>query len=140
MSRFFDRLQPVALLVLRLVLGCAMIAASWHKIVPHGGLHGNNMFSALQHWNAYVLSLGMPAWLGTVSALIEFTSGFALILGLFTRAYGGMLTIILLVGLWKVTWPHYDASKYPLAIASLALIALAFGAGPFSLDRRMGIE
>ena len=47
MSRFFDRLQPLALLILRLVLGAALLSASWTKVIPHNGLHGNNMFSAI---------------------------------------------------------------------------------------------
>lgn len=140
MGPFFDRLQPTALFLLRVVLGCALISASWSKVVPHGGFHGNNTFAAIEHWNAYVLKLGMPAWLGTVAALTEFFGGFLLLLGLFTRIIGGLATVILLVGIVKVTWPHYDASKYPLAVGILALIALAFGSGALSLDRRFGLE
>src|SRR6187402_2767715 len=121
MAPFFDRLQPFALLVLRIVLGCALVSASYTKIVPHGGFHGNNTFAAIEHWNAYVLTLGMPAWLGTISALGEF--------------FGGLNTITLLVGIAKVTFHSYGASKYPLTCMALAFIALAFGAGPISLDR-----
>jgi putative oxidoreductase len=140
MSRFFDRLQPAALFLLRLVLGCALISASWSKVVPHGGFHGNNTFAAIEHWNAYVMKLGMPAWLGTIAALTEFFGGFLLLLGLLTRLVGCLVTITLLVAIFKVTWPHYEASKYPLAIGVLALIAFAFGAGAMSLDRRFGLD
>ncbi|WP_047487853.1 DoxX family protein [Terriglobus sp. TAA 43] len=140
MGRFFDRLQPFALLVLRLVLGAALISASWHKVIPHGGLHGNNLFSAIEKWNHYVMTLGMPAWLGTVSALSEFLGGFCILLGLLTRLFGALTTITLIVGIAKVTYPAYDASKYPLAVGVLALIATAFGAGMLSLDRRLGLE
>jgi len=139
MSRFFDRAQPWALLALRIILGCAMISASYSKVIPHSGLHGN-IFSALEKWNRYVVSIGMPAWLGTLAALIEFFGGIALLLGLLTRITGFLMTIILLVGIWKVTFPAYDASKYPLAIAGLALTAMAFGAGALSLDKRLGLE
>jgi putative oxidoreductase len=140
MSRFFDRFQPWALLALRLVLGCAMISASWTKVVPHGGFHGHNTFAALEKWSRYVMTLGMPAWLGTLSGLIEFFGGFAMLFGFLTRIFGALLTITLLVAIWKVTWPDYGASKYPLTIGILSLIAMAFGSGALSLDRRMGIE
>jgi len=140
MAPFFDRLQPFALLVLRIVLGCALVSASYTKIVPHGGFHGNNTFAAIEHWNAYVLTLGMPAWLGTISALGEFVGGLCLLAGLFTRFFGGLNTITLLVGIAKVTFHSYGASKYPLTCMALAFIALAFGAGPISLDRRLGWE
>ncbi len=140
MSRFFDRFQPWTLLALRIVLGCAMVSASWSKVVPHGGFHGNNTFAAIEKWNRYVLTLGMPAWLGTLAALLEFFGSFAILTGLFTRIFGGFLTVILLVGIWKVTWPDYGASKYPLTIATFALVAMAFGPGAASLDRRLGIE
>ncbi len=140
MGRFFDRLQPLALLAMRLVLGAALISASWSKVIPHGGLHGNNLFSAIEKWNHYVMTIGMPAWLGTIAALSEFLGGFCILLGLFTRIFGALNTIIMLVGIAKVTWPSYDASKYPLVICALALIATAYGAGMLSLDRRLGLE
>ena len=140
MSRFFDRLQPFALLVLRLVLGAALLSASWTKVIPRGGLHGNNMFSAIERWNHYVMTLGMPAWLGTVSALVEFLGGFCILLGLLTRVFGILNVVTMIVGIARVTWPDYGASKYPLTIGALALLAVAFGAGALSLDRRFGLE
>jgi putative oxidoreductase len=140
MARFFDRLQPFALLVIRIVLGCALVSASYTKIIPRGGFHGNNTFAAIEHWNAYVLTLGMPAWLGTISALGEFVGGLCLIAGLFTRFFGGLNTIILIVAIAKVTFPSYGASKYPLTCMALAFVAMAFGAGSVSLDQRLGWE
>jgi putative oxidoreductase len=139
MARFFDRLQSFALLVLRLVLGCALVSVGYGKVIPHG-LHGNNLFSAIEKWNRYVMTLGMPAWLGTIAALAEFFGGICILLGLLTRIFGGLIFVTMLVGIWKVTWPDYGASKYPLAIAALALIALAFGAGTMSADKRLGLE
>jgi putative oxidoreductase len=140
MARFFDRMQPFTLLVLRVVLGCALISASYSKIIPHGGFHGNNTFAAIEHWNACVLRLGMPAWLGTISALGEFLGGFCLIAGLFTRFFGGLNTLTLLVAVIKVTLHSYEASKYPLACLALAFVAMTFGAGSISLDDRLGWE
>ena len=140
MSRFFDRMQPFALLLLRVVLGCALLSASWTKVVPHGGLRGNNMFSAIERWNHYVMTLGLPAWLGTVSALVEFVGGTCILLGLFTRVFGLLNALNMVVAIAKVTLHSYGASKYPLTIGALSLVAAAFGAGMLSLDRRFGLE
>ena len=86
------------------------------------------------------MTLGMPAWLGTVSALAEFLGGFCILLGLFSRIFGLLNVVTMIVGIARVTWPDYGASKYPLTIGALALIVVAFGAGPWSLDRRFGLE
>ncbi len=63
MSKWLNSLQPWGALLLRLVLGLAMIVHGYRKVVPHG---------ALNHYAHYVVSLGLPYWLGYVSAFTEF--------------------------------------------------------------------
>jgi len=58
---FLNRLQPLALLLLRLVLGAIMIAHGYHKVF--GGFH---------HHMETVASLGLPQWLAYLSAGTEF--------------------------------------------------------------------
>jgi DoxX len=72
--RYFDRMQPLGLLVLRMTLGLILVAHGSHKVYGH-----------MQEYGGYIHSLGMPAWLGYVSALIEFVGGILLIAGLLTR-------------------------------------------------------
>ena len=51
--RYLDRLQPLALLLMRLALGAIMVAHGYHKVF--GGLH---------HHAQIVASLGLPALVG----------------------------------------------------------------------------
>src|SRR5215469_18324321 len=73
--RYFDRLQPVALLVLRVVLGAIMIGHGYHKVFGGG---------FMEHWHR-VQGLGLPGFLAVPSALAEFFGGILVLLGLFTR-------------------------------------------------------
>ena len=72
--RFLDRLQPLGLLVLRLVLGAIMIAHGYPR--AFGGLH---------HSVEFVHSLGMPGWMAYLSIAAELGGGVLLIVGFLTR-------------------------------------------------------
>lgn len=117
-----------------------MLYNGWDKVVPTGGVHGNNLFRALEHWNQFVVHLGMPAWLGTVSALTEFVGGILLLLGLLTRVTGLLVAINMAVAIWKVNLHQgYPGSQYSIALLSIALVVAAFGGGAFAADRRLGL-
>jgi putative oxidoreductase len=89
--RYLDRLQPLALLVMRLALSAVMVA------------HGyQNLFRHLHEHVRFVASLGIPAWLGYVSSFAEFAGGLLVLVGLFTRAAAFALCIDLIVAIWKV--------------------------------------
>ena len=88
---FLNRLQPLALLLLRLVLGAIMIAHGYHKVF--GGFH---------HHMESVASLGLPQWLAYLSAGTEFFGGIAVVLGLFTRFFSLAIVIEMAVAIWKV--------------------------------------
>src|SRR4029077_6032201 len=88
---FLKRLQPFALLVMRLVLGAIMIAHGYHKV--WGGFH---------HHMDFVGSLGLPKWLAYFSAGTEFFGGIAIVLGLFTRFFAAAFIVEMAVAIWKV--------------------------------------
>lgn len=125
--RYLDRLQPLALLALRLVLGIVMIAHGYPKIF--GGMS--------QHLQS-VARLGFPSWLGYFSASTEFFGGLLLILGLFTRFVSLAMAIEMAVVIVKVHWknglsaPH--GYQFPLALATMAFALISFGAGSMALD------
>jgi putative oxidoreductase len=128
--RYLDRLQPLALLIMRLSLGIIMIAAGYHKVF--GGLH---------HHAELVAGLGLPAWLGYVSAFTEFLGGLLMIAGLFTRPAAFAICIDLCVAIGKVHWhngllgsPDHPGYNFPLAVAALAFGMIFYGGGPISLD------
>ena len=71
---FLNRLQPLGLLVLRLALGTVMIAHGWQKV--SGGMP--QFMQMLQH-------MGIPGWMGYLTAAAEFGGGILLLVGFLTR-------------------------------------------------------
>jgi len=127
--RFLDRLQPLALLVLRVVLGVIMTVYGYHKVF--GGMHKHV---------AFVASMGMPGWLGYVSAFTELLGGILLVLGLFTRLSALAVCVNMLVAVFKVELNHglINGYEFPLALAAMAFALIFLGSGAISIDWVMG--
>ena len=128
--RYLDRLQPLALVVARLTLGAIMSVHGYHKVF--GGLH---QFAHM------VGSMGVPSWLGYVSAFTELIGGLLILVGFFTRPAAVAICINLCVAIWKVHLhngllgsPDRPGFEFPLAAATLAFVLIFFGAGPISMD------
>jgi putative oxidoreductase len=128
--RYLDRLQPLALLVMRLALGAIMLVHGYHKVF--GGLHS---FAQI------VSHMGLPSWLGYVSAFTEFLGGLLLLAGFFTRPAAFAICINLSVAIWKVHLhngllgsPDRPGYEFPLAAAALAFALIFFGGGSIALD------
>lgn len=124
---FFKRLQPFALLVMRLALGAIMIAYGYKKVFL-GGFHGHQEFIA---------GLGIPLWMAYLSTATEFFGGIAIVLGLFTPFFSLAFFIEMLVAIWKVHWKHGLTApggfEGPMAFATIAFALMCFGAGPYAL-------
>jgi putative oxidoreductase len=125
--RYLDRLQPLALLVMRLALGAVMVGHGYHKVF--GGLH---------HHADLVASLGLPRWSASLSAFTEFFGGILVLLGLFTRAAAFAICINLSVAIAKVHFHNglmgNGGYEFPLAVATLAFALIFFGGGPIAFD------
>jgi putative oxidoreductase len=128
--RYLDRLQPLALLVLRLSLGIILLAHGYPKVFG-GGFHGHAEF---------VAKLGMPHWMAYLSTGTETLGASAILLGLFTRCFSIAVVIEMLVIIFKVELHHGLKGGYelPLALATMAFVLIFFGAGPISLDAIRG--
>ncbi|MDQ2834389.1 MAG: DoxX family protein [Acidobacteriota bacterium] len=87
MTKWLNSLQPFGALLMRLVLALSMTVHGYQKVVPNGALH---------HFAHYVASLGLPYWLGYVSAFTELIGGVLLLLGLFTRLAAALVAINML--------------------------------------------
>jgi putative oxidoreductase len=126
--RRLDRLQPLALLTLRLVLGIILVAHGYPKVL--GGEFHKHM--------GFVGNLGLPTWLAVFSAGTEFFGGILLILGLATRVVGVFATIEMIVIVAKVHWKAgltgQGGYQFPLALGTMAFALIFLGAGPISLD------
>jgi len=130
MTKWLNSLQPCGALVMRLVLGIAMATHGYGKVIPHG---------ALNHYTHYIASLGIPYWLGYVSAFTEFAGGILLILGFLTRLAAVLIAINMLVAFFFVGIHQGSGSySYILALAALAIMLTFYGAGALALDRRLG--
>jgi putative oxidoreductase len=125
--RYLDRLQPLALLVLRLVLGVIMIGHGYSKV-----------FGGLSHHAQFISSLGLPGWLAYISAVTEFFGGLLVIAGLLTRCVSLAILIDLGVAIAKVHWKHgllgEGGYQFPLALAAISFALVFFGGGPMAFD------
>ena len=121
-----NRLQPLALLVMRLVLGAIMIAHGYHKVF--GGFH---------HHMDMVGSLGLLPWMAYLSAGTEFFGGIAIVLGLFTRFFALAFAIEMGVAIWKVHFKNgltgNGGFEFPLALVAIAFALLCFDGGPWGV-------
>ena len=124
---FLNRLQPVALLVMRLVLGAIMIVHGYPKVF--GGFH---------HHMEFVGSLGLPRWLAYLSTGTEFIGGIGIVLGLFTRYCSLAFLIEMGVVIWKVHFKNGMTGpggfEFPLALATIAFALLCFGGGLWGIN------
>jgi putative oxidoreductase len=125
--RYLDRLQPLALFVMRLTLGLVMVA------------HGyQNTFRHLHDHVHMVANLGLPAWLGYVSSFTELLGGLLILIGFFTRPAALALCVDLVVAIWKVHWHNGlmgdHGYEFPLAIATIAFALIFFGGGAIAID------
>lgn len=125
--RYLDRLQPLALLVMRLALGAVTVAHGYQKVF--GGFH---------HHVQVVTSLGLPAWMAYLSAFTEFLGGLLVLIGLFTRCAAFAICIDLSVAIAKVHFHNgllgNGGYEFPLALAALAFGLIFFGGGPIAFD------
>ena len=125
--RYLDRLQPLGLLVLRVVLGAIMIGHGYHKV-----------FGGLSHHMESVQRIGFPSWMAYISAGTEFFGGILLIAGLLTRPAALAVAFEMMVVVLKVHFKNglmgEGGYEFPLALAAMAFALIFFGAGPFALD------
>ena len=127
--KILNRLQPIALLVLRLVLGIIFMTHGYPKL---GHLRGGAQMQG------FFIEHGLPGYFVYVSGVIELFGGGLLLIGLFTRPAALLLAVEMCVAIWKVHSGHgYLAVhdyEFPLALAVSCFALATTGAGFISLD------
>ena len=124
--KFLDKLQPLSLFVLRIVLGIIFLYHGYPKLTH---THGNLQGVFVEH--------GLPAYFVYVAGILETFGGGLLLLGLFTRPAALWLVIEMCVAIWKVHSRSYFAVheyEFPLLLAAASLAIAAVGAGLISID------
>jgi putative oxidoreductase len=123
----FNSLQPLGLLLLRIVLGLIFFSHGYPKLA-HSGAGMQGFF--VQH--------GLPGYFVYISGVLEVFGGMLLVLGLFTRAAALLLAIEMGVAIWKV---HSSGGylaihnyEFPLALLAASFALATVGAGLVSLD------
>ncbi len=138
--RTLAKLQPWAILLIRLALGASMTYHGFEKLIPPGGVHRAHPLAGFDSFAQFVATLGLPPWLAYASILTEFVGGILLVLGLLTRFSAFLIATNMLVALITVNIHHgYSASEYTLALIAMALLLVTTGSGAVALDRKLGI-
>ena len=128
---FLMKIQPLGLLVLRMLVGFAFF---WEHGLQQKLLAGDG-WDWGQTWVAQMSGVAPDALL-YVACWTEFLAGAALALGLLTRwASLGLLAVMLYAILKVHCGDAYKAMEMAIAYAGAALLFLTVGPGPISLDR-----
>jgi putative oxidoreductase len=121
-----NALQPLGLLLLRLVLGIIFIWHGYPKLTHPNAMHG--VF--VQH--------GLPGYFVTIAGVLEVFGGGLLILGFLTRIAALLLAIETGVAIWKVQsaggYLAVHNYEFPLVLAVACFALARVGAGRASVD------
>jgi uncharacterized membrane protein YphA (DoxX/SURF4 family) len=125
--RFMRSLDPLSLLILRVVLAVIFIYHGYPKLAhPSPGLR-----------DAFV-SHGLPAYFVTVSGILECFGSLLLLAGIFTRPAALLLAIEMGIAIWKMhsgdgimTVKVYE---FPLVLAASCFVLATIGPGAASFD------
>src|ERR1700737_342826 len=125
--QFLEKLKPLALLMLRMVIGACFI------------FHGYPKLSDPARWLKAFPGFGFPSYFAYISGILEVFGGGLLILGLFTRGAALLLAIEMGIVVSRTTLPAvgiYAFGRYelPLLLGAAALALATTGAGAISLD------
>src|SRR5260370_18549317 len=122
-----NSLQPVGLLVLRLVLGLIFFSHGYPKVAH-----------AAPGMQAFFVEHGLPGYFVYISGVLEVFGAVLLAIGVFTRGAALLLAIEMGVAIWKV---HSTAGylavhnyEFPLAILAGSFALATVGGGLFALD------
>ena len=127
-------------LILRVTLALVMFPHATQKLF--GWFGGYGLAGTLQFFG----SLGIPAWLGVLAILVEFTGSIALLIGLFGRVAalglagviaGAVVTVHAPNGFF-MNWSGAQAGEgfeYHLLFLAMAAAVALNGSGTLSVDR-----
>lgn len=137
LAGFYETMLPIALTVLRIVVGIMFLMHVSGKFRVGAGAVAANIFAK----NGVEPAL---LW-AYVVMFLESVGGACLIIGLFTRFFAAALAIEMLVALFAVHLPKGYAAgaggfEYVLMIGVVCFAIAIAGGGPYSVDRAIGRE
>ena len=132
---FYDRVEPLSWLLIRLTAGLMIIPHGWPKLMM--GVQATAQMALIKR------GIQPAEPLAVALITLETLGGLCVALGLFTRFWAAAITIEMMVIVYQYvpkfgwTGPGYE---YPLFWALVMLAIALRGGGPYSLDRRIGKE
>jgi putative oxidoreductase len=125
--KFMKGLEPLALLVLRVVVGVIFLYHGYPKLVhPTGAMR------------QFFVSHGFPGSFLGITGILECFGALLLFAGLFTRPAALLLATEMGVAIWKVHSAHGIMAvkdyEFPLALGAGCFVLATIGAGLASLD------
>ena len=128
-----DRLQPPAMLALRLYVGGFLIWGVWDNIISGERMAEFQAFLA-------ALNCPLPQIAAPLSVWVQFIVGAALILGFMTRWAGLLLSINFIVAVILLWGGGADARALfpPAILVFIGLVLAAHGPGRWALEGRLG--
>lgn len=135
MGEKLEALKPVSLLLLRVVMGAALMAHGFPKL-----------FESNEQRFQFFTNLGFPWWAVYVAGVVEFFGGLLLVAGLFTRIAAFFISGQMAVAFLRVHYPRAaekggvlgflgnGSDEYPLVLCVAAFLLFTLGAGLLSLD------
>ena len=136
LKAFYANLELLSWPLIRCACGLILAVHGWGK-VSMGAAAYVGAFAKMGYQN--------PTGLIWFLAFVEFVGGICIALGLFTRLFAAMVTIEMAV----IMFAHYLPNGFAWTnrgyefVLLWGLVALAIwwrGGGPYSLDRRIGVE
>ena len=116
-------------LAARLVVGYVFMLTGWGKL--------NNLPQMIQNFTDW--GIPFPHILTPFVSGVEFFGGMFLMLGLFTRVAGGMLSVVMIVAILSAKWADVDSAETLFGFEEASYFVIFFwfaiaGAGKASLD------
>jgi putative oxidoreductase len=143
LAPFYRRAEPLSYALLRAAFGLTIVTHGVPKLlgVPHGSMA--DPMAGSTHLIGTVLGLPFAPALALFVALLETFGGLAVAAGLATRLVAPMLAVQMAAICLALgpTYPWIDRGiEYPLLLGVVALAIAMRGGGPWSVDRRLGVE
>ena len=135
LQRFYELAIPLAWPVIRIAVGWNLLVHGWGKVT-----RGPDAY--VKPFIEQGFDPALP-WVWS-SLVIEFVGGAALIVGLFTRFFAAAAAIemlIISILYWKNGFAWLNRGYEYTLLWGLVCFAIALrGGGPYSVDRKIGIE
>lgn len=114
----------LGLFVLRVSVAVIFISSGWQKL--DGGMEG---------FTGAVAGLGFPAaaFFAYAAALVEFVGGIAILLGIGTRVFAGLIAIVMLVAFFGAHDGSLTAGRMAFALLGSSIALACIGAGSWAI-------